>query len=484
MQPIGIEESRFLDPQGREHIFHGLNLKNDSNYVNEHPPLGHLVLLDEAFFRRSAELGFRVLRLGLCWESIEPEKGQYNEALLQKVDEIFTLAETYGVYIFLDMHQDLYSSFGIATGNGMPSWATLSDGCARKPTKFVWAEGYFWSKAVHRAFDNFWANTPVLGKGIQEHFTDVWQLLARRYGERPALFGFDILNEPFPGSPGGKVFRKLIAKLARVCLVSPKVHRMRFFKTALRKQTRGHALDVLTPEVLYQVTQGGAAENILRRFYLEQYSPFLTKVTKAIREITPKGVIFIEHCYYSNIAVPFSAALPEGEAVCYSPHGYDFTVDTPAYAFANNERAGALFAENRRAQQRLNVPVLVGEWGGGGEGESFFPHIEYLMNLFDAYAWSNAYFTYGDGFFDQPIIRVISRPYPMAVNGRIRSFSVDPAAKTFTLEYAPQAAAHPTEIYLPRGVRRLDAGADADVRLDGHVLSVTTKADRIVVWYD
>jgi len=478
MLRISVEGNRFQDPQGRERIFHGLNLKAGNE------PEKHLGWLDENFFRRSAELGFWLLRLGICWESFEPEKGRYNEALLRKVDEIFALAEKFGVYIFLDMHQDLYASFQIGNGNGAPDWACISDGYKRKKTRFVWAEGYFWSKAVHRCFDHFWANTPVYGKGLQEHFTEVWQMLARRYGEKPALLGFDILNEPFPGTPGGKIFRKLIAKLAQVCFVSPKVRRVKFLKTVTNKETRGYTLDVITPEVLYKVVKGGAAEKILRKFYDGQYSPFIAKVTKAIREITPNGVIFVEQCYWSNIAVPFSMTLPQGEDICYSPHGYDFTVDTPGYAFANNERVGAIFAENRRAQLQLDVPVVVGEWGGGGEGESFFPHIEYLMNLFDSYNWSNAYFTYGDGFFDRPIIRVISRPYPIAVNGRIDSFFVDTKNKIFTLEYTPGEKAHPTEIYLPNGFRSAEAGDGAEFCQRGNILSVTTKANKIVVYYN
>lgn len=477
MQQIQVQGMRLVDEQGRERILRGVNMKGDGDILKK------LDWLDETFFRRSEELGFQLLRLGLCWESIEPEKGQYNEAVLSKVDEVFALAEKYGVHIFIDMHQDLYGNFGCDVGNGMPLWATITDGIKRKPTKFVWAEGYFWSKAVHRAFDHFWANTPVLGKGLQDHYAEVWQMLARRYGEHPACLGFDILNEPFPGSPGGKIFRKLIAKLIRVCAVSPSVKRIKFLKSLLSKGKHGYPLDVLTPEVLYKVVQGGAAEKLLRKFYEEQYSPFIAKIAGAIREVTPSGIIFVEQCYYSNIAVPFTMTMPEGEAVCYSTHGYDFTVDTAAYQFANNERTGAIFAESRRAQQDLAVPVLVGEWGGGGEGESFFPHIEYLMNLFDGYHWSNAYFTYQDGFYDQPIIRVISRPYPMAVNGTIEEFLVDTENKVFTLTYTPQETDGTTDIYLPNGLHSVDAGEGAEWSLEGHVLSVHTKAGKITVCY-
>jgi endoglycosylceramidase len=451
---------RFRDEQGRERIFHGLNFKNGDIGKGKAYAIENLRQLDDNFFALCEARGFNILRLGVCWENLEPVQGEYDETYLQAVDAIFEHADKHGVWIFLDMHQDLYSSFDQNAGDGAPAWATITDGHKRKPTKFVWAEGYFWSKAVQHAFDHFWANDAVGGKGLQEHFAALWRMLAKRYADHPAFFGFDLLNEPYPGTPGGKIFRKLIAKLVRVCLISPKVDRIAFLKNAIPKKKRDHILDVLTPEVIYEVTQGGAAERISSKFYQETYAPFIDKITKAIRETTSKGIVLVEHTYYSNLAVPFTLDFDKNERICYSPHGYDFTVDTPAYAFANNARVGALFAENRRAQLRLNVPVIVGEWGGGGEGESFFPHIEYLMRLFDSWNWSNAYFTYTEGFFDCPLARVLSRPYPMAVNGDIESFLFDRATGVFQLAFnQTEDNDAETVIYLPAAPKQVDADA-------------------------
>ena len=484
MQHITVQGQRFVDEQGRERIFHGINLKCDSASVREEPPFGRLALLDEEFFRRSETLGFGLLRLGINWEDIEPEKGRYNEVYLQKVDEIFDLAGKYGMYVFIDMHQDLYSSFGNGKGggNGMPLWACAPDGYETKPAKKVWAEGYFWGKAVQRSFDHFWNNDPVLGKGLLEHFAEAWQTLARRYGDHPAFFGFDLLNEPYPGTPGGRVFRKLVGKLVRVLAVSPTVSRIEFLKNALCKETRGRALEVLSPAVMDKVTR--AAWDLVRQFDLERYTPFVARMQGALREVTQNGVLMVEHCYYSNLGIPFSATLPEGESnACYTPHGYDFFVDTPLYKYASNARVGFIFEESRRAQQRLNVPVIVSEWGGGGEGEDFFPHIKFMMDLFDSFNWSNTYFAYRKEFYDKPLPRVISRPYPMAVNGVLEKFKVDTEAKTFTLWYTPGEADLPTEIYLPDGYESVDAGEGAEVTLEGHALRVCTRTGKLVVKY-
>lgn len=142
--------------------------------------------------------------------------GNINEPYLQSIDDIFRRAEKWGVYIFLDLHQDLYGSYDKGgCGDGAPKWAYLSEPYEPKLAKFVWAEGYFWGKAVHRAFDSFWENKPVEGHGIQDRFADLWLILSKRYGSSPALLGFDLLNEPFPGTSGGKIFKKLISSLVR-----------------------------------------------------------------------------------------------------------------------------------------------------------------------------------------------------------------------------------------------------------------------------
>ncbi|MDR1927042.1 MAG: cellulase family glycosylhydrolase [Oscillospiraceae bacterium] len=188
-------------------------------------------------------------------------------------------------------------------------------------------------------------------------------------------------------------------------------------------------------------------------------------MTAAVRACTQNGVIMMENSYYSNLGIPYSAEAPQTdgrreENVCFSPHAYDFMVDTDAYAYASNDRVGSIFEEHRRSQERLHSPVLVGEWGGGGEGESWFPHIEFLLNLFDSYAWSNTYYTYSEDFFDQPLMRVLSRPYPVAVNGTLQGFSYDRAAGRFAagfIQSLQNDAAAESIFYLPRKAERISA---------------------------
>ena len=473
MDKITVRGRRFVDPQGRERVFHGLNFpmgKTD-------PPT-----LEEPFFVKCKALGFNILRLGPCWSKLEPQPGEYDEAYLKIIDHIFDLSEKYGIYVFLDMHQDLWSDFGVQVGDGAPAWATRDDGYGCTKPRFIWGEGYLWGKGIHRAFEHFWNNDPVYGKGLQEHYAGLWRMLARRYGEHPAFFGFDFLNEPHPGLPGWRIFRALAAKLAHTLAFSPGVKRGQFFKDALRDKSK--VLDILDAGVLRKVT--GAATEIVRKFDLERYQPFIGRMTKAVREVTPNGIIFMEHSYFSNIGVPFSAAPPPGEQACYSPHAYDFTVDSPLYNYASSERTGFMFAESHKAQRRMNAPVLVGEWGSAGSRDStgWYPHMEFLMDFFDARGWSHTYWAYWHGLFGwDSLMAVLSRPYPMAVGGTLEKFQVCPGTKTLTIWHTPAPGALATEIYLPGGCESVDAGAGAKVSMQGNILRVAAASPKIMVRY-
>jgi len=478
MDQIKVQGRRFVDPLGRERIFHGLNLKDDTGEKID--------WLDEEFFRRAAALGQRLLRLGLHWEYLEPNPGQYNEEILAKVDRIFDLGAKYGIYIFIDMHQDIWSSFEDGGGHGAPKWACLADGYKARAPKRVWAEGYFIDKARHRCFDHFWRNTPVRGKGLQDHYASLWQLFARRYGDHPALFGFNLFNEPFPGTPGGEIFRRLVAKFVRLCLCSPSIRRVQFLKKALNQEKHGYFMDILDANVMAKVAGTPAVLELLYQFEREHYGPFIAKITAAIREITPNGIIIFDQCYYSNFGIPSQVPLPPGESqICFDPHGYDFTVDTPAYKFASQARVGFMFGEMRKAQLGFGLPAIAGEWGGGSEDEGFLSHIEFLMDLFDSYKWSNCYFTYGQSLFNNAITQVLSRPYPVAVNGTLENFKVSPSAKSCTLWYTPSPAplSQPTELYLPGELESVDAGEGAKFTMEGNILRVFTKSPKIVVRY-
>ena len=111
MERIFTRGTAFVDKEGRERIFNGVNLcdkgvptnadETDRKYTYEY---------DEKMFRTLAENGFNILRLGTTWEAIEPKPGEYNDEYIEALRKMLDTCEKYGIYVYLDMHQDLYSA--------------------------------------------------------------------------------------------------------------------------------------------------------------------------------------------------------------------------------------------------------------------------------------------------------------------------------------------------------------------------------------
>jgi len=450
MPGIRVNGQRFVDGHGRVRIFHGINF-----IVGKQ---GKAEDLDDKFFAGCAARGFNVLRLGLYWCDIQPTPEGYDEDYLASIDPVFDLAAKYGVTVMIELHQDVYGKAASGYTKGAPDWACLTGGAKiRERPRFVWAEGYFWGKGVHNSFDNFWRNAKAEGKGLQDHYGDLWAMMARRWGGKPAFLGYDFMNEPYPGKEGGRVFRGLMTRIPLVALRHP-VKLGKIGLSALRGE-KLRLLNDLDGAMTREITKAG--DKRVRRFDEEKYAPFLQKMAGSVRRESANGIVFMEHSYYSNLGIPFSAARPKDEPnLVYSPHGYDFIVDTEYYDNPGDDRVRSIFEEHRRAQQRLDAPVLVGEWGGEWGGQRWMAHCETLMDLFDSYGWSNAYYAFGGSWkwFDFDGYNFLARPYPMAVSGTDVAYKYDKTARTFTLEYTQsEDIEEPTIIYLPRD-GKIDAG--------------------------
>ncbi|NMP38114.1 MAG: glycoside hydrolase family 5 protein [Clostridiales bacterium] len=452
MEQILTSGKRFLDECGRERIFNGINMVDKEELRPGGEKVNFNVPQDDEFYKKLKELGFNLIRLGFTWSAVEPQPGKYNEEFLDNVGKVLDKCAENGIYAFLDMHQDLYSGFGLGVGDGAPAWACLTDGYKAHPHKIVWAEGYFWGRAVQHAYDNFWKNTQYNGRGLLDWYADMWKHVSDKFKNHPALFGFDLLNEPYPGIVGGKIFRTLVANLVKVTLTDKRIKKGKLIKDALSKNNKARVFEQYGSGILETVTSSAAS--LVEKFDTERYSPFLNKVSTSIRENTEKGIIFIDDCYYSNLGIMCCAKNIEVNGgkeplTCYGPHAYDFMVDTPLYKYASSDRVTFMFDQHKKAQERLNVPVVVGEWGGFSEGTDWFPHVEYLLSLYDRNKWSNTFWCYFDGLLDLPLMDVLTRPYPRAVTGEIVAYSHDREAGTFTLEYTQDKKfKEPTVIFL------------------------------------
>ena len=288
--------------------------------------------------------------------------------------------------------------------------------------------------------------------------------MAERFKDHPALFGFDLLNEPFPGSDGGKVFRKLIMSVAKTVLIDKRCKKLWMLKQLLS----GNAIRCLEPfndpTLFRKVTKAG--DELIKKFDTGAYSQFINRTAKAVREVTDNGIIIMENSYYSNLGIPYScpAVNYDGkreENLCFAPHAYDLMVDTPAYKYASNSRVGSIFDEHRRSQERLDVPVIVGEWGGQSEGTDWLFHIEYLLDKFDGNKWGHTYWAYYDGLLNDPIMTCLIRTSPVAVCGKIDKYSFDRENEIFTLEYTQDKEySVPTEIFVHKNAKSIECDGE------------------------
>ncbi|MDR1629024.1 MAG: cellulase family glycosylhydrolase [Oscillospiraceae bacterium] len=450
MNKITTSGNSFMDEAGRERIFNGINVCDKGSFNGKGRDFVHA--WEPERFVRFQQAGMNVIRLGVTWEAIEPLPGLYNEAYLDALTGILDGCAEYGIYAYIDMHQDLYAGFGDGPGDGAPEWACLTGKHHYKKPRFIWGESYLLSKAVHTAFDNFWNNQTINGKGLQDYYRNMWRHVTARLKDHPALLGFDLMNEPFIGSESKKAFKTVICAAIKTTLFDKRIPRKQLLKRALKKDERIHALDFYTPDIIKTIVSG--AFPVVKKFEEGLYTRFLTGTAESVREVTPDGIFFLEHCVFANAGIP-SAVRPitpggkREQNQAFAPHAYDLMVDTPYYKYANNERVAAIFAQRKAEQDStMDMPVLVGEWGGNSEGTEWLPHVEFLLSLFDRYQWSHTYWCYYDGILDSPLMGVLRRPYPRAVTGNILSYAHDRDENTFTLTYRQEKTydVH-TEIY-------------------------------------
>jgi hypothetical protein len=189
------------DRKGRQILLRGIN----SNALVEYPDyFQQTVPLRRADVEEMAALGFNFLRLPINWSLLEPAPGAYSRDYLRRIDRIVGWAESEGMWVLVDFHQDRYNR-NLRPGDeadGAPDWATLTDG---RPCE----EGaFFTSPCSIAAYDNFCNNTVVAGKPLQTHYLAAMKKVSRTLRDHRRLLGLELMNEPTFGSTGSPQFER------------------------------------------------------------------------------------------------------------------------------------------------------------------------------------------------------------------------------------------------------------------------------------
>lgn len=190
--PVRHVGSWLVDAQGRAVILHGLN---QVYKVAPYTPSSNGFGDDDAAFLQAN--GFNAMRVGVIWEAVEPSPGVYDDAYLTSVAQTVTTLGAHGIVSLLDFHQDLFNEK--FQGEGAPAWAVNDIGLPNPALGFPW--NYFGNPAEQHAWDALWADAKAPdGIGLQEHYAAAWRHVAQRFGSNPYVYGYDLLNEPWPGT--------------------------------------------------------------------------------------------------------------------------------------------------------------------------------------------------------------------------------------------------------------------------------------------
>lgn len=365
MKKIHTSGRNFLNDKNEIVKLSGINMVCKDRKLNH---IGEYTSKDFEYLR---SLGMNVIRLGIFWESVEPKPGVYDDEYLKRLEAIIELAAKEEIYVYLDMHQDLY---GAKFEDGAPDWAVLDEGAEHIRTD-LWSESYLLSPAVQLSFDNFWSNCKASdGIGIMDHFINAWVHVASYFSSNKYVIGYDLFNEPFPGS----VATEILPIIGEV----------------MAKLEGG----VATEEDLFKTI--GSIEVISGKFEEEKLNPFYERIVPKVRTADPDSLIFLETNYFSNAAVPTHVrpVSLDGKVLAnqvFAPHGYDIFVDTDKYEETDNSRVDLIFATHAEIAKALDLPMLVGEWG-------CYPHANkvqveqasHIKALFESFGASDTYFDF------------------------------------------------------------------------------------------
>jgi endoglycosylceramidase len=407
-------EPRWMtDRWGRVVISHGINVVSAAKGAPD-----RLGGVDEAIVSDLADRwGFNVVRHLIFWDAIEPAPGQFNARYLDLVEQRLDWYSEHGIYVVLDMHQDIWSA--CFTGDGAPEWASITDG-----VEFTSDPDQDWfmqnlDPAVQNAGMNFFMPERGHAEELQAGYVASWQEVVGRFADHPAVLGYDVMNEPTFNSLGTAEEASAIA--------------------------------------LERIDSGD--------WHNENLERFTQRVIDGIRQLDPNGWIVVEPTSVVN-AFEYPGDLRdlndprEGPSrLAYGPHLYDSSLDVGGGFDPETNDYVATWAELRLvdALQLGDIPLWIGEFGQG-DVEGIEAYLDQILTMADDQMIGWALWSYdpgdwsvvdGDGQ-DNPRADWIVRPYPRAVNGIPTAFSWNGDTRVFRFEWDPNPAAQgPTLVYVP-----------------------------------
>ncbi|MBM4356082.1 MAG: hypothetical protein FJ109_20210, partial [Deltaproteobacteria bacterium] len=300
-------------------------------------------------------------------------------------------------------------------GNGAPLWATIDNGIPFDPPEGVMWFAIYGEPAVQQAFQSLWDDVD----GIQQHYVQAWAHVAQRFADSHTVIGYDIINEPYPGT----------------C----------------------------------PVTQVAAFES-------EKLVPFYAAVAKGIRTVDPHHILFVEPTATRSLGVLGGMGPIGDDNVALATHYYCPTMDLLATYGGKPEMLEALFQQFWEEAWKVGGPLFLGEWGffAGNDGDLLYA--DHQIELFDKMSLSNTAWSFdpcGGGFClvspsHEPLwsLERLTQVRPERIPGTLVSWQHDRTARSFDLTFdttgwpAGDAVVSVPPLLYPEGVSAKCTGPD------------------------
>jgi endoglycosylceramidase len=428
--PLGHAGRFVTDAQGRVVILHGYNM------VYKRPPYAPDATGfgdDDAAFL--AAEGYNTVRVGVIYKAVEPSPGVYDDAYLARIASTVDTLGRHGIVSMLDFHQDLYNE--AFQGEGWPDWAVQDDGLPHEP-KSGFPNNYLVMPALQRAFDHFWNNDPGPGGvGLQDRYAAAWRHVAQRFGSNRSLLGYELMNEPWPGSA---------------------------WQPCANPATGCPAFD-------------------------STLTAFANRSTAAIRQVDRRTLVFYEPAVLFNFGAPTSTGPLGDPRGAFAFHDYCLSPGPSGHDSSCDTFDDTVFANAASHATRTGEPNLLTEFGATDDAILLGKMVARADR--NMVGWQEWHYcgcsdptTSGPGDTQAIVLdpsrpptgsnvksaklAILSRPYPQAVAGTPESFGFDPDAHRFDLRYRTTragggalASGALTEIALP--ARQYPRGYDVAV---------------------
>jgi endoglycosylceramidase len=417
-----------VDEYNRVVLLHGVNAVWKARPYYPPATAAGLTAADADFL---AANGFNLVRLGVLFAGVMPQKGVVDPAYLDQIDRSVQLLAARHIRVLLDFHQDMYNEQ--FQGEGFPDWAVPPLLLPNDATHgFPLNE--FISLALNNVYDQFWADS----NGVWAPYQAAWTAVATRWRGQPYLLGYDLFNEPWPGTQWPTCFE----------LDCP-------------------LFDATLQRFLQQALAGVRAADTAHFAFFEPQQLFDFGAPSGFTAVNDPALGLSWHDYCS-VTLTAGTGLPELP---------DCTIIEPRTMNNADAQVAALGSTS-----------LITEFGATDDTTD----IGRVAGLADQHlvGWTYwAYKGFGDptggsveGLFSKDAdlstlkpakADVLIRPYARAIAGTPLAMSFDNGSKAFSLSYTPRAATAPTEVFMP--ARHYPKGYTVTVQ-GGHVTSAANAA--------